>query len=56
MSDGRVEVEDLQDEQMQRGDRVELAFAPVVADLAAGIEDFLVRQERLQVLLDSLQR
>ena len=55
VSHGRVEAEDLKDEQVNGGDGVERAMPPRVADLTAGVEDLLVWQERPRIVLDSPQ-
>jgi hypothetical protein len=49
----RVAVEDLEDEQVQGGHRVEDAFAPGVADRGTGLANRLGRQPVGDVRLDS---
>jgi hypothetical protein len=52
---GRAEVEDLEDEQMNRDNRIGPALASGVARRAAGIENALIRQKGMRVFLDSLK-
>jgi hypothetical protein len=52
----RVAVEDLEDEQVQRGHRVEDSFAPGVADRRTGLANRCGRQPVGDVRLDSANR
>jgi hypothetical protein len=56
VADGGVAVDHLQDEQVQRLDRPELAFPPLMPLRQASPADGLVGHERAHVILDPRQR